>query len=186
MALKNTKAIGTDGEGPLYEAFCCCFPNAVHLRCFSHFQRNLEEKLKQLQLPSTVIKEVVQDIMGVQIGSDKYQGLVDAADEKDFREKLCLLMWNEFESSNRSVPQGKSFEPEFFNWFVKEKADVIVNCMLPDIRKKAGLGEEPDHFFTNMCESMNSILKSRTEYQELEFRSFVEKMYEFVQAQEGL
>lgn len=37
-SLKNTKAIGTDGEGPLYEAFCGIFPKAVHLRCFSHFQ----------------------------------------------------------------------------------------------------------------------------------------------------
>ena len=28
--LKNAKAIGTDGEGPLYEAFWSTFPNAVH------------------------------------------------------------------------------------------------------------------------------------------------------------
>ena len=27
--LKDTKAVGTDGEGPLYEAFCNVFPNAV-------------------------------------------------------------------------------------------------------------------------------------------------------------
>jgi len=26
---KDTKAVGTDGEGPLYEAFCNVFPNAV-------------------------------------------------------------------------------------------------------------------------------------------------------------
>ena len=37
-SLKNTKAIGTDGESPLYEAFCGVFPKAVHLRWFSHFQ----------------------------------------------------------------------------------------------------------------------------------------------------
>ena len=117
--LKNVQAIDTDGEGPLYEVFCGCFPNAVHLRCFAHFQRNLEEKLKQLQFPSHIIKEIIHDVMGVQIGSDKYQGLVDADDEKDFREKLCLLKekWDTFECSHRCVPHGKPFQPEFYNWF---------------------------------------------------------------------
>ena len=37
-SLKSTKAIGTDGEGPLYETFCCVFQEAVNLRCLSHFQ----------------------------------------------------------------------------------------------------------------------------------------------------
>ena len=58
--------------------------------------------------------------------------------------------------------------------------------MLPGVRKKAGLGVEPDHFYTNMSESLNNILKSRTEYKEQEFRSFVEKMYDFVRSQESL
>ena len=87
-ALKNTKAIGTDGEGPLYEAFCSVFPNAIHLRCFSHFQRNIEDKLC---FPQTIAKEILHDIMGVTVGPDRYQGLVDAVSKKDFREKLCAL-----------------------------------------------------------------------------------------------
>ena len=29
-SLKNTKAIGTDGKGPLYEAFCGGIPKATH------------------------------------------------------------------------------------------------------------------------------------------------------------
>ena len=69
-ALKNAKAIGTDGEGPLYEAFCSTFPNAVHLRCFSHFQRNIEDK--QLCFPQTIAKEILHDIMGVTVGPDRY------------------------------------------------------------------------------------------------------------------
>ena len=70
------------------------------------------------------------------------------------------------------------FNQSFITGFLSEKADIIVKCMLPGIRKKAGLGEEPDHFYTNMSESLNNILKSRTEYKEQEFRSFVEKMYD--------
>jgi len=29
--------------------------------------------------------------MGVIVGPDRYQGLIDAASEKEFREKLCTL-----------------------------------------------------------------------------------------------
>ena len=186
-SLKNTKAIGTDGEGPLYEAFCGVFPKAVHLRCFSHFQRNIEDKLKQLQFPVNITKEILHDIMGVTVGSDRFKGLVDAANEQDFREKLCNLKerWGQFENY-RSVPQGKSVQPIFYEWFVAEKADVVVNCMLPEVRRKAGLGEHPDPFYTNMCESMNKTLKSRTDYKEHELRPFVDKMYAFVESQENL
>ena len=44
----------------------------------------------------------------------KYQGLVDALNERDFREKLCALKerWDSFEESHRSVPQGKLFQLE--------------------------------------------------------------------------
>ena len=93
--------------------------------------------------------------MGVTVGPDRYQGLVDAVSEKDFREKLCALKgrWENFEYLHRSVPQGEEFQAEFHTWFLTEKADIITKCMLPGIRKKAGLGENPDHFFTNMCES---------------------------------
>ena len=66
-SLKNTKAIGTDGEGPLYKAFCGVFPKAIHLRCFSHFQRNIEDKLKQLQFPANIAKEIQHNIMGVDL-----------------------------------------------------------------------------------------------------------------------
>ena len=185
-SLKNTKAIGTDGEGPLHEAFCGVFPKAVHLRCFSHFQRNIEDKLKQL--PTNIVKEILHDIMGVTVGSDRFKGLVDAESEKDFREKLCDLKerWNQFESHHHCVPQGKLVQPVFYEWFVTEKTDVVVNCMLPEIRKKAGLGENPDPFYTNMSESMNSTLKSRTDYKEHELHPFVDKIFEFVESQENL
>ena len=69
---------------------------------------------------------------------------------------------------------------------LQKKTDVVVNCMLPEIRKKAGLGENPDPFYTNMSESMNSTLKSRTDYKEHELCPFVDKIFEFVESQENL
>ena len=100
---------------------------------------------------------------------------------RDFRETICTLKdrWDNFEHQHKGVPQGKEYQAEFYGWFIREKADVNVNCMLPDVRKKAGLVENPDHFFTNMCESMKKTLKCRTDYKEQELCTFVEKMYTF-------
>ena len=58
------------------------FSNVVHLRCFSHFQWNIEDKLKQLCFPQIIIQEILHDIMGVTVGPDRYQGLVDVMSEK--------------------------------------------------------------------------------------------------------
>jgi len=80
------------------------------------------------------------------------------------------------------VPQGKSIELIFYEWFVA----VIATCMLPEVCKKAGLGEHPDPFYTNMCESINKTLKSRTDYKEHELHPFVDKMYAFVESQENV
>ena len=152
------------------------------------FQRNIEDKLKQLQFPVKIAKEIVLNIMGVTVGSDKFKGLVDAADEQDFREKLCDLKerWDQFEIHHCNGPQDKSIQPIFYDWFVPEKADVVVNCMLLEVRKKAGIGEHPDPFNTNMSESMRNTLKSRTNYKDYELLPFVKKMYTFVESQENL
>ena len=54
--LAKVKAIGTDGEQALYDAFSTVFPSAVHLRCFMHFKRNIEDKLRNLNFPKHVMK----------------------------------------------------------------------------------------------------------------------------------
>ena len=45
--LKTIKAIGTDGESALYNAV---FPHEVHLRCFNHFKRNIDNLYTYLQI----------------------------------------------------------------------------------------------------------------------------------------
>ena len=122
------------------------------------------------------MKEIPHDIMGVTVGTDRFKGLVDAANEQYFREKLCDLKerWTRSESHHHSVAQGKSIQPMFYEWFDTEKAD-MVKCELPEICKKA---ENPDPIYTNMCESMNNPLNSRTDYKEheLQLHPFVDKM----------
>ena len=59
------------------------------------------------------MKEILHDIMGVTVDSDRFKGLVDAANEQDFREELCDLKerWEQSECHHHSIPQGKSIQP---------------------------------------------------------------------------
>jgi len=39
-------------------------PEAIHLRCFRHFQANLATKLTKLSIPPPVIKQFFNDAFG--------------------------------------------------------------------------------------------------------------------------
>ena len=62
--LANLRCFGTDGEAALVNTLSTVFPHAIHLRCFLHFRGNIEEKLRQLNLPQLVLKEIVYDVLG--------------------------------------------------------------------------------------------------------------------------
>ena len=44
----NIRAFGTDGEEALANACRASFPQAIQLRCFIHFERNIKEYLKKI------------------------------------------------------------------------------------------------------------------------------------------
>ena len=67
-SLRGIKAFGTDGELALAGAFRHAFPEALHLRCFKHFQDNLESKLRALDLDDLTREEILADIVGVDGG----------------------------------------------------------------------------------------------------------------------
>ena len=135
-----------------------------------------------------MIKEILRDIFGFKSADCEEIGLVDAANETVFRQKLETVKskWDQLELNNRLVKKDEQVVPSFHQWFVDEKADTMVKCMLADVRTKAGMGCNPDHFYTNTCESMNSTLKRRTEFKSQDVRPFVEKMLELTEAQETL
>ena len=62
--LINIKSFGTDGEPELIKAFNICFPNEVHLRCTNHLRQNIKDKLRSLNIPQSVWKEFLADILG--------------------------------------------------------------------------------------------------------------------------
>ena len=71
----------------------------------------------------------------------------------------------------------------FIDWFKTNKVDVICNSMLRSIREECGLGNPPDIFTTNPSESINALLKHKTDYRKSELPKFVEKIKELSQEQ---
>ena len=144
--------------------------------------------LHSLNLPFDVIKEIVRDIFGVSSVEEQEIGPVDSPNESAFRKKLDEVKsrWDHLEMNNRLVKKDEVLNPEFHHWFVSEKADTMINCMIADVRQKAGMGHDPDHFYTNTCESMNSTIKNRTDFKPHDFRPFVKKMFQLAEAQESL
>ena len=61
------------------------------------------------------------------------------------------------------VTLGHKIEPEFYNWFVCEKSETMCKCMIHSVRAAAGLGNPPEKFYNNASESINNVLKSKTE-----------------------
>ena len=55
--------------------------------------------------------------------------------------------------------------------------------MLYGIRKSAGLGNPPSPYYTNVVESMNSLLKLRTDFKKQEVTAFICKLKEIVDNQ---
>ena len=58
--------------------------------------------------------------------------------------------------------------------------------MIGVVRERAGMGTNPDHFYTNMSESMNCMLKRCTGFKAHDLRPFIEKVFELVGDQENL
>ena len=51
-AVGEILAFGTDGEGPLIEAFSRQCQLATHLTCFTHSKGNIKRKLQEIGIPS--------------------------------------------------------------------------------------------------------------------------------------
>ena len=57
-------AFGTDGKEALANAFRHEFTLAVHLTCFIHKHRNIEDKLKDTGLSTQCQQQILDDLFG--------------------------------------------------------------------------------------------------------------------------
>ena len=174
--LRSIKAFGTDGESALENALESSFVGAQHVRCFLHFKGNIEHKLNELKIPTSIKEEIVKDVMGSP--SQLQHGLVDAKSVEQLDSLLLKFKarWNELEQPYNSPPF-------FHTWFVRHCRDVVAKCMLPEIRTMAGLGCPPVPYYTNEVESKNKVLKDEVEHKKSEFPDFIDKMRSLLEEQ---
>ena len=180
----SVKAIGTDGEKSLADAAIRNFPQAAHVRCFRHLQQNIERHLRDQQFPSPIIKVFVRDIFGWKdTDGSYYEGLVDSCDIVKFDRDLVSLeeKWNDIE--NQAFSDRKSHSPEFYLWFVNNKAEEFRQCTLRPLREDIGLGFPPAPFYTNNSESINSLLKDSLGFKKHQWGVFNNKIKHLVKQQ---
>ena len=179
-SLRNILAFGTDGDKNMTEALGHNFPFALQLRCFLHFKKNVEEKLRDLAIPHHTSQMFLDDIFGKSEGNVRMGGLVDASSVDDFDHKLDALEqpWN-----TREAPYAGQNGPQFYNHFKTVKANVVRHHMRKDIREAVGLGSPPAIFTTNSSEALNSVLKKQVSYKKTQWPEFVQQMKALVDAQ---
>ena len=102
--LKHVLAFGTDGDKAIVEALSHNFPFAVQLRCFLHFKKNVEQKLKEFGVPTQIMQEFLLDTFGKRVANTYHEGLVDSNSVQEFDEcienlkplwdaSLCSSQW---------------------------------------------------------------------------------------------
>ena len=67
--LEGVRALGTDREAALINAFKHEFGFAQHLTCFLHVRRNVKDKLHQFNIPSDCCLEILNNVFGTKSGS---------------------------------------------------------------------------------------------------------------------
>ena len=100
-------------------------------------------------------------------------GLIDAESEAIFSTALMRLKdkWNNLERS--FIAQGSP--PKFYDWFLKYKVSDIITCVLPEVRKRAGM-ESTCHFTSNTSESMNNVIKQEVQWKENKLPLLIEHL----------
>ena len=181
--LRNIRTFGTDGEQALVNGLKDVFGSkCVYLRCFKHFKDDILRKLTSTGFPDWSKRVIINDIFGYTQGDTYIKGLLDSEDCQEFRQKMEAVKdkWNELEQ--RSCDRN---HPNFHSWMMQYKFDVAVSTMLASVRKAAGLGNPPVQYTQNRNESINRLLKDRTDYTKCSWAGLNDILYELVKNQES-
>lgn len=135
--LTEIRSFGTDGEPQLIKAFQVCFPQAVQLRCVNLLKQNVKDKLRSLSIPQNLWKDFLGDIFGQQTGTHYEKGMADLESADLFKKAVAKVeaRWNNLEFSSC----GNTHKPQFYTWFCQYKVEDIIQCVLPQVRAKAGI-----------------------------------------------
>ena len=125
-----------------------------------------------MNTPNDVILDIIQDILGSFLKGK--EGLVDANDGDDLRSRLQPLN-----------TKWEAQAPGFFDWFLEYKLLAVKLSMLRSVRQASGLGNPPHQFYTNDIESINRVIKCKTDYKTSEWPDFCRVAKELVDEQES-
>ena len=56
----------------------------------------------------------------------------------------------------------EAMAPGFYDWFLEYKVSDLEMSMLRSVQHASGLGDPPEPFYTNDVESMNRVIKQKT------------------------
>ena len=172
-ALRDIKAVGTDGEHALCNAILMAFENTVNLRCFNHMYRNISNKLKDMGVSKVNKNMILSDIFGNEnYPQIKIAGLVDSLTNTEFDIKLESLheKWD-------------TIIPGFWKWFHRYEGDTFKNCMIQSVRRKAGMSNH-EKYTTNDNESINSAMQ-RVCGKHQSIMKFVDEVKSYVESQDN-
>ena len=174
-ALQGILAFGTDGELTLSKAFESAFPFAQHLLCDMHMEDNINSKLTELGIRGTEAKKFMGDIFGSP--SCLTAGLVSSKSKEEFLERLECLK-DDWIARHK---EGK----KFLEYFIRNKADQIANCLTAEVRSLSGLGYPPNVYTQNANECMNAVVK-RAHGKKIDIAECVENLRREVNHQQNM
>ena len=121
-------------------------------------------------------RAILADIFGQQVGTVLEEGIVDADNHDEFDVRVSSLesVW-----IRRIGEKGKAF----FDWFVKNKVQLLKTHLLKSVRIEAGLGNLPRRYVTNRVECVNSLLKREVNGKESKVDEFAATMQEMIERQ---
>ena len=98
----------------------------------------------------------------------------------DFEATLNRLqvVWDERERAYHDPP-------EFIQWFVHYCKEEVRTTMLKENRRKVGLGDPLQPFYTNDVKSVNSVIKHKTKYKAQELPQFIATMKSILDEQKN-
>ena len=94
----------------------------------SHKHDSVKEKLRRIGVKENAARDIMNDILGHQIGSTSYNGPTDAKGVSEFDAKVHVLRaaWDKV-------------NPDFHPWFVSTQRDAFIGCLTAPVREEAGL-----------------------------------------------
>ena len=151
LKLYNILCYGMDKEKNLFKAFGTVFPFAIHLLCDFHMEDNITRKLTDLGIQKSLANYYKKEILGRGSGTVREPGMVDCLTKQDLQHGLDLFcpVWGKKHMKGR----------QFYEYFVCQKAPLILSCMGAATRMNAGLGYPPKGYSQNDSECGNFILK---------------------------